>query len=137
MPEPSETSALIEAYIEAFNARSVSGILECLSEDVAYDANQAERRIGRSSVEAYLVHMFRCYRETVSDLLVMVSDDGYRAAAEYTMRGVYVETDDALPPAEGQTYSVSGGTFFEVDDRRLSRVTNYYNLDAWIAQVGR
>ena len=29
-----------------------------------------------------------------------------------------------------------GGAFFDVRDGKIARVTNYYNLDDWIAQVG-
>jgi hypothetical protein len=28
------------------------------------------------------------------------------------------------------------GAFFELKDGKISRVTNYYNLNDWIAQVG-
>jgi steroid delta-isomerase-like uncharacterized protein len=70
-------------------------------------------------------------------MVVMASDDGKRAAAEFTVLGEYLETDEGLPPARGQTYRLPAGAFFEVRDGRVARVTNYYNLQDWIAQVAR
>jgi hypothetical protein len=34
-----------------------------------------------------------------------------------------------------QVAIVPGGAFFEIDDGRIARVSNYYNLQDWIAQV--
>ena len=62
--------------------------------------------------------------------------DGARAAAEYIVHGEYVASDAGLPPARGQKYVLPGGAFFEVRDGRIQRVSNYYNLEDWITQVG-
>ena len=58
-----------------------------------------------------------------------------RAAAEFVVNGVYLQTDDGLPEARGQTYVLPAGTFFTLRDGRIQRVTTYYNLADWIAQV--
>ncbi|TDH36156.1 hypothetical protein E2A64_12765 [Pseudohoeflea suaedae] len=129
------TRDLIERYFAAFNDHSIEGMLACLHEDVAHDVNQGERRIGLASFKEFSIHMERSYREQLSDMVIMVSEDGNRAAAEFTVRGEYLATDEGLPPADGQTYSLPAGTFFEIDDGKISRVTTYYNLKDWIAQV--
>jgi steroid delta-isomerase-like uncharacterized protein len=130
-----DTRALIERYLDAFNARSIAGMLAVLDEDVVHDVNQGGRRIGRDAFESWAIHMARCYEETVADVVVMTAEDGGRAAAEYTVRGIYRETEDGLPEARGQSYALPAGTFFEVDDGRITRVTTYYNLEDFIAQV--
>lgn len=53
------------------------------------------------------------------------------------MHGVYHTTDEGLPEATGQTYVLAGGAFFDVQGDKITRVTNYYNLQEWIAQVSR
>jgi steroid delta-isomerase-like uncharacterized protein len=68
--------------------------------------------------------------------VVLASLDGDRAAAEYVVHGEYHGTDEGLPPAIGQKYVLPGGAFFDIHDDRIARVTNYYNLQDWIAQVG-
>ncbi|MNE59549.1 hypothetical protein D3C80_1546490 [compost metagenome] len=80
--------------------------------------------------------MNRCYKETLTDMVIMVSEDGNRAAAEFVVNGEYLVTDEGLPEANGQKYVLPAGAFFELKDGKVSRVTNYYNLNDWIAQVG-
>ena len=52
------------------------------------------------------------------------------------LHGENLADDAGLPPARGQKYVLPGGAFFEVRDGRIQRVSNYYNLQDWIAQVG-
>jgi len=51
------------------------------------------------------------------------------------VHGKYIATGEGLPPAKGQTYVLPAGTFFEIDDGLITRVTTYYNLKDWTAQV--
>ena len=51
------------------------------------------------------------------------------------MNGTYLATDDGLPEAKGQTYRLPAGSFFTLKDGKIARVTTYYNLADWIAQV--
>ena len=45
----------------------------------------------------------------------------------------YLVADEGLPAAHGQSYVLPGGAFFELDERGITRVSNYYNLPDWIA----
>lgn len=126
---------MVTAYYAAFNRGDWDGMLACLSEDVAHDLNQGPREAGRAVFAAFLQRMEASYREQLHDVVVMASDDGLRVAAEYVVHGEYHHTDEGLPPAQGQRYVLPGGAFFDVRDGRISRVSNYYNLQDWIAQV--
>ncbi|WP_127522490.1 ketosteroid isomerase-related protein [Mesorhizobium sp. Z1-4] len=130
-----EAEALIGRYLDAFNKGDVDGMLACLHEDIVHDINQGGREIGRDRFRWFMATMNRHYREALSDIVVMVDENGRRAAAEFTVRGTYLETAEGLPPAGGQSYSLPAGIFFEIDDGLISRVTTYYNLSDWIAQV--
>jgi steroid delta-isomerase-like uncharacterized protein len=79
--------------------------------------------------------MERCYAERVENIAVMVAADGARAAAEFDVLGTYIETDEGLPPACGQTYRVAAGAFFEVEGGLIVRITAYYNLADWLKQI--
>jgi steroid delta-isomerase-like uncharacterized protein len=129
------TVALIERYYAAFNDGDSEGMLACLSEDVAHDVNQGRRRSGKRAFREFTKHMERCYAEQLENRTIMASADGTRAAAEFLVLGTYIETDEGLPPAAGQTYSLPAGTFFEVRDGLIARVTTYYNLADWLAQI--
>jgi steroid delta-isomerase-like uncharacterized protein len=131
-----DTLALIANYYAAFNRGDWNAMLGCLADDVVHDLNQGPREHGREAFRAFLARMDASYSEQLRDIAVMASADGTRAAAEYIVHGTYKASDEGLPPARGQTYALPGGAFFEVRDGRIARVTNYYNLQDWIAQVG-
>lgn len=132
----SDAVALIERYYEAFNRGDWGAMLACLTEDVAHDINQGGRETGRDAFQAFLGRMERSYREQLRDIVVMASTDGRHAAAEYVVHGEYLADDEGLPPARGQRYVLPGGAFFDIRDGRIARISNYYNLNDWIAQVG-
>lgn len=129
------TRALIEAYFAAFNAGDTDKMASLVTEDLAHDVNQGERREGREAFAAFNAHMTRCYREELSEMVIFVAEGGARAAAEFIVSGTYLVTDEGLPEASGQTYRLPAGTFFEVRDGKIARITTYYNLADWSAQV--
>ena len=129
------TLALITRYYEAFNAADTDGMIACLAPDVAHHVNEGAVRIGTDAFRAFCDHMTRCYRENLTDITVMATPDGTRAAAEFTVNGTYLQTDEGLPDAAGQTYCLPAGGFFSVEDGKITRVVTYYNLADWMAQV--
>jgi len=131
-----DTHALIERYYAAFNRGDWSAMLDCLSDDVVHDLNQGAREHGRETFRAFLARMDRCYAEQLRDIVVLSSAEGARAGAEYVVHGRYKATDEGLPAASGQVYVLPGGAFFDIRDGRIARVTNYYNLQDWLRQVG-
>ena len=127
---------LVLAYYAAFNRADWDSMLELLSDDVVHDLNQGRREEGRAAFATFLARMDAHYAEQLHDIVVMASPDGERAAAEYVVHGEYRSTDEGLPEARGQRYVLPGGAFFAIRDGRIARVSNYYNLQDWIAQVG-
>jgi steroid delta-isomerase-like uncharacterized protein len=132
-----DTRQLIETYLAAFNAGDSEAMLACLADDVAHDINQGGREISKEKFRWFNAEMARHYSERLADIVVMVAEGGVRAAAEFTVHGIYKATAEGLPPANGQSYTLPAGIFFEVDERLISRVTTYYNLADWIAQVSK
>ena len=128
---------LLLRYYTAFNRADWDGMLTCLSEDVKHDVNQGSREIGREAFRTFLARMHRCYSEQLRDIVVMANADGSRASAEFVVHGQYLASDAGLPEAHGQPYTLPGGAFFEIADGQIARITNYYNLDDWLAQVRR
>jgi steroid delta-isomerase-like uncharacterized protein len=136
MPDVREnTMALIERYYAAFNAMDIDAILACLTDDVAHDINQGARETGKDAFRAFLGRMDHAYSEQLQDIIVMTSTDGTRAAAEFMVHGVYKVADEGFPPAHGQSYVLPAGGFFDVTEGKIARVSVYYNLTDWIAQV--
>ena len=126
---------LVTHYYDLFNRGDWDGMCALLSDDVRHDLNQGERQVGRGTFRAFLDRMARSYREQLRDVSVMGNGLG-RVAAEYVVEGEYLATDEGLPAAHGQRYTLPGGAFFEIARGRITRVTNYYNLQDWLRQVG-
>ena len=61
------------------------------------------------------------YREQLENIVVMANEDGSRAAAEFVVMGEYLNTDEGLPEAKGQTYRLPAGAFFEMRDGKVAR----------------
>jgi steroid delta-isomerase-like uncharacterized protein len=132
-----DTRALIARYYDAFNAGNAAGMLDCVSDDVEHRVNEGGIRRGRGKFAEFCSHMGVSYRETLKDMVIFSSEDGRRAAAEFVVHGTYLQTDPGLPEAHGQTYVLPAGAFFDVADGRITRVTTFYNLKDWVAQVSR
>jgi len=126
---------LVTRYYDAFNRGDWDGMCAMLADDVAHDLNQGKREVGKQTFRAFLARMEASYREELRDICVMGNGAG-RVGAEYVVHGTYVNTDEGLPAAAGQTYVLPGGAFFEIRGGKITRVTNYYNLADWLAQVG-
>ncbi|WP_304619941.1 ketosteroid isomerase-related protein [Paracoccus sediminilitoris] len=125
---------LIQTYYDAFNAGRTDRMLDLLHDDVEHHVNEGQIRKGRDLFAAFNAHMTECYRENLTDMVIMANGD--RAAAEFVVNGTYLKTDEGLPPADGQTYRLPAGAFFTIRDGKIARVTTYYNLADWMRQVG-
>ena len=131
----SASEQLIQDYYAAFNAGDMDRFLSLLTEDVIHDINQGRSEVGRQAFAAFMARMNRHYREHLTDIVIMVSADGRRASAEFVVHGEYLSTDEGLPEANGQRYELPAGAFFTIRDGKVARISNYYNLQGWIAQV--
>lgn len=130
------TFELIRRYYNAFNSGDWAIFFSLLTDDVAHDINQGGRETGINAFRTFIDRMNTSYREQIIDIVISVSENGQRAAAEYVVLGTYLKTDEGLPEANGQTYRLPGGAFFDIRDGKVARVSNYYNLQDWLRQVG-
>jgi len=131
------TISLIEQYYAAFNSTDMETFLSLLTDDVIHDINQGKREIGKDAFSRFMGCMNFNYKEQLVDMVIMATPDGSRAAAEFVVLGKYLKSDEGLPAANGQEYKLPAGAFFEIRDNKVARITNYYNLEDWIAQVSR
>lgn len=126
----------VETYFAAFNAHDADALLATLHPHVIHDINEGGQEVGIQAFRAFKAHMDRCYREHISDLVLLTNPEyPNRVAAEFTCSGTYLATDGDLPPATGQTYAIPAAAFFDVEEGQVTRVTSYYNLKGWIAAV--
>jgi len=129
------TEKLLQDYYDAFNRQDMAAFLNMLTDDIIHDVNQTGREVGKEAFSQFMDRMNAHYKEQIVDISITTNDAGDRAAVEFTVLGEYLSTDEGLPEAAGQTYRLPAGAFFVIRDGKVARITNYYNLEDWIAQV--
>ena len=129
------TVQLLRDYYDAFNRQDMDAFLDMLTEDVIHDVNQGDREVGKAAFSTFMDRMNAHYKEQIVDIVIMTNGEGDRAAVEFTVLGEYLSTDEGLPEASGQTYRLPAGAFFVIRDGKVARISNYYNLEDWTAQV--
>jgi steroid delta-isomerase-like uncharacterized protein len=129
------SKGLISRYYAAFNSGDAVGMLACVTQDVEHRVNEGGIRRGAAKFAEFCGHMGVSYREELREIMVFVNADGTRGAAEFVVHGTYLQTDPGLPEAKGQTYILPAGAFFDLRGGKISRVTTFYNLNDWIAQI--
>lgn len=135
MSRVEQAQAIIENYYDAFNKKDWERFFSCLDEHVRHDIANGPRELGKSAFRAFMDHMNECYDEQIEDLEIQVSPHGDEVEVEFDVVGTYLKTDGKLPPAKGQKYRLSVGTFFTVKGGKITRVSNFYDANDWIAQV--
>lgn len=130
-----DTFLLVQSYYDAFNAKDMNKLYGLLDEEVVHDINQGQTEIGRPAFEHFMTKMNEMYHETIHDLVILTSSDGFHAAAKFHIAGNYLKTEPGFPAAKGQTYVLSAAAFFEIQNKKIARVATYYNLEEWLKQV--
>jgi steroid delta-isomerase-like uncharacterized protein len=133
---PQTTFDLINSYYQAFNAGDMNAFLNLLDENVIHDINQGGCQTGKDAFKKFMDHMNHCYKESLTNIVIMTSSDGKYASAKFQVEGTYLATDTGFPAAKQQKYALPAGSFFDVANGKITRVTTYYNLPEWLKQVG-
>ena len=128
---------LVNRYYAAFNAGDMATFENLLTDDVIHDINQSQREVGKAAFRQFMQRMNGAYKENLTNISVLANADGTRASAEFVVNGEYLRSDEGLPPAHGQKYVLPAGAFFDLRGGKVARITNYYNLQDWIAQVSK
>lgn len=125
----------VSTYYNAFNRKDWPAMLALLHNDVRHDPNQGSPRHGKALFTEFLHHMDTCYDEQLTDMVIMTESTGKRVACEFVVNGTYQQTDGDLPAATGQRYMLPAGSFLDVQDGLITRITTYYNLPLWESLV--
>ncbi len=126
---------ILVQYYDSFNQGNMDKFLDLLDENIMHDINQGKRQIGKTEFSKFMQRMNHCYKEKITNIVIMTNSDNQHAAVEFIVEGTYLATDEGLPPAKNQHYALPGGAFFEIKNGKICRITNYYNLNDWLKQV--
>ncbi len=130
----------VSTYYDAFNRKDWPAMLALLHNDIRHDPNQGSHRHGKALFTEFLQNMDTCYDEQLTDMVIL-SEPGEsktasgRVACEFVVNGTYQQTDGDLPAATGQNYVLPAGSFLDVQNGLITRITTYYNLPLWESLV--
>ena len=125
----------VKQYYNAFNAKNFEGMLALLHPEVRHEPNQGEVRVGIEKFTEFMKMMDDSYEETLTDMVFFTEPTDKRVSVEFVVNGTYKKGDEGFPEAHGQKYVLPAAAFLEITDKKISRVTTYYNLELWIKLV--
>lgn len=130
-----KTEELIQIYYQEFNKRDVAELLKTLHPEIIHTTFAGNTEIGLDAFQKYIEMAFRCVNETVSNVIILKSDDGRYASAQVKCDGEYIKTAYNYPEARNQKYCVECHSFFEIKDGLIYKLNNYFNEKDWLAQI--
>ena len=128
------SAEVIRNYIDAWNARDLDRMIELVSDDILHRINQGGTRQGKEAFAAFLRHVAEHYEERLDDVVILTGPDG-RCGSEFTVHGIYRKTDDDMPRARGQRYTLPGAILCDTRDGRITRLSVFFNMADWRRQI--
>ena len=120
--------AVVEAYINAWNAHDSAAIDSLLAPDVVHeDIAQNFRHQGKAKVVEFMGETMA----TQPDFKLQVTtsiEDGRYVALERTWTATYTGPDPTGKQVTNKRISSRGASFFEVEKGKIKRITDYWDV---------
>jgi ketosteroid isomerase-like protein len=112
---------VVRALVDAYNAKSVEGVLECYAEDaVFWDPFHRDGVRGRQAIGEIVRSLFSAFPDEVMSI-VTLAGDGCRAVAEFCSTGT--------SPRDGEPFEVEFTEAYEVAAGRIVSCRVYLDPD--------
>ena len=121
----SDLNDLINRYIICYNSKDISGMLECVTDDVIFEniSNTGQSMRGREAmaeIAQLSVNAFSYRRQKILNLI----ENGEKACAEVSFEAK-AAVDLPTGAKAGDMIHVRGASFFEFREGLLSRIADY------------
>jgi len=130
------TKKIIDDYIAAWNSHDANKILSFFTDDGVID-DLALGKVSNGKKE-----LDNIIKSTLIDVPDVKFEEksffvaGGWAGQEWVMSGTNAHSPIPGMPATGKTFSVRGATIYHLQDGKISRETDYYNLVTILQQLG-
>lgn len=125
---------IIENFYRYFNDSELEKLLTLISENCTYEINHGGIKKGKKEAYECFKYGYEHYKEKVSNIIYMVSDDGRFVAVRFVINGKYLKTDESKIPAMGQNYELDIFNFFEIKNNQIVDSKYFYDEAALISQ---
>lgn len=131
----SQVDSLVDDLAKAWSSHNVETVLSLCTDDCVYeDVTMGAVNRGKAEVRAFADAVFAAFPDFK---MVMTSKfgDANWAGAEWTMSGTHRGDLPGLP-ATGKGFSLRGASICEVQAGKLKRVSDYWDMAAFLKQTG-
>jgi steroid delta-isomerase-like uncharacterized protein len=130
------TEELVKAYYDSLNKKDIKQFFALMDSNVIHDINQGTTEIGIEKFKKFMEKSNASFDEKLTDIVIMVSNDGKHAAALWVDHGTYYHDYPGMDlKAHNQQYVIKGGHFFEIRQGGIYRVTTYFNENDFMKQI--
>lgn len=125
---------IIENFYNYFNNSDLEKLFALISENVTHEINHNGVKMGKEEVIQCLEYSKEHYKEQVSNLVYMISDDARYVSVRFVVNGEYLKTDESKIPATGQTYVLDVFNYFEIRNNQIVDAKYFYDEASLIKQ---
>jgi len=132
----SDMEKMMADYLAAMNAHDAEKTLSFFTDDAVYECTPLGRvSRGKQEIKDFISSTFTDFPDFKLEMksAFMAGD---RGAGEWVMSGTFAHSSIPEVPATGKKFSVRGAAIMEFSGGKVSRHTNYWNLAAFLQQVG-
>jgi steroid delta-isomerase-like uncharacterized protein len=130
-----QAEGMLEEWAVAWSVHDIDKLNSLFTDDCVYeDVALGAVHHGKAELKGFAEGIFAAF----PDFKIEMSSgfiSGNWACAEWTMSGTH-KGDLPDLPATGKPFSVRGSTVFELREKRIQRNSDYWNLAAFLKQIG-
>jgi steroid delta-isomerase-like uncharacterized protein len=129
------SKALLQIWIDAFQACDVRHVVECYADDaVNFQIAAGEPAVGKPQIEKDTAEFFQGFPDAWSRVENLMGDDD-RAAWEWVGGGTFSGEFYGNQPT-GKTFEIRGCGFFYFRDDKIILQRGYWDKLSWFKQIG-
>ncbi|HYF97644.1 MAG TPA: hypothetical protein VD770_01535 [Coxiellaceae bacterium] len=125
---------IVENFYRFFNASEFESLFSLIDDSMIHEINYVQTK-GKDKFIDFILKNKKHYDETVSDYVLMSSDDMNCLTTKFKVKGKYVHTDDSALPASNQDYELDVINYFEIKNNKIVKGLCWFNENEFIRQV--
>lgn len=123
-------------YLDAWNTHDGKTIVSFMTPDAVYtDVALGEEHKGHADISAWIDTMAETFSSDYSFEPVSAFDNGSGYALEWVMRGTHDRSGPQMP-ATGKPIAIHGVSVGTLEDGKISKNTDYWNMGEFLVQIG-
>jgi steroid delta-isomerase-like uncharacterized protein len=130
-----DTHGILDKWASAWSSHDVEAILRLFTDDCIYeDVPTGAINSGKDALRGFAQYFFVVSPDFKIEMSTQFNTET-RAAGEFTFSGTQ-RGDMPGMPATGKPFSIRGATVLELENGRIRRCTDYWDMAAFLRQLG-